>query len=246
MSTRKLTHIELKDNRIECECGVSVKKLANIAVAEGIKGFEGLVDLPGTVAAAIYGNASCYECSISELLVEARALTKDGNLVTVDHDWFDFAKRSSSLKRKEKEAIILSVTLRANKGDKNKISSLAEQNHQLRKNTQPAAQGTLGSVFSCEGKPTLLNYLITSVTKVYALLLKLVGGKDIEKKRKQLTFCLLGAKDVEPYVHHWNCYWWRDDVAHQLFWKYVRLHRMMFTKSDFEIEIKHNSNFKIP
>jgi hypothetical protein len=246
VSIRKLTHFEIKGSFIECDCGVPVKKLAKDAVEDGISGFEGLVDLPGTVSAAIYGNASCYDSSISELLVEANILTAEGKLETVEPDWFSFAKRSSSLKRKEKKAVIISVKLRANKGNKSDIVNQAEYNHNKRKQTQPPAQGTLGSVFGNEGRPSILNLVITGITKIYALLLKYTGGSDIEKKRKHLAFCLLRAKDVEPYVHHWNCYWWRDDDAHKLFWKYVRLHRLMFTRSEFEIEIKHNSNFKIP
>ena len=246
VSTRKLTNFEIKGSFIECDCGVPVKRLASDAVAEGILGFEGLVDLPGTVSAAIYGNASCYDSSISELLVEANILKGDGEFETVGPDWFSFSKRSSSLKRKEKKAVIISVKLRANKGNKSDIVQQAEYNHNKRKQTQPPAQGTLGSVFGSEGRLTALNLVITCITKIYALILKYTGGADIEKKRKHLTFCLLRAKDVEPYVHHWNCYWWRDENAHKLFWKYVRLHRLMFTKSEFEIEIKHNSNFKIP
>ena len=246
VSTRKLTRFEIKDNIIYSECGVPVRKLANDAVAEGILGFEGLVDLPGTVSAALYGNASCYDCSISELLVEATVLTGDGDLEIVGPGWFAFAKRSSALKRKEKQAVIISVLLRADRGSKADVIKQAVFNHNKRKQTQPPAQGTLGSVFGNEGRPSLLNLVIACITKIYALLLKYTGGSDIEKKRKHLTFCLLRAKDVEPYVHHWNCYWWRDDNAHSLFWKYVRLHRMMFTRSEFEIEIKHNSNFKIP
>lgn len=48
-----------------CECGVSVKRLSAEMVKSGFVGFAGLCDLPGTVAAAIYGNAGCYGCDLS-------------------------------------------------------------------------------------------------------------------------------------------------------------------------------------
>lgn len=238
ISTRKLTAFEIGDDTIICEGGVSVRKLAKVAVEAGVKGFEGLVDLPGTVAAAICGNASCYGCSISNLLVSALVLTGDGQVLTVDSEWFAFTKRSSALKRGEKKAVILSLTLRKEFGEREELACKAEVNHNTRKRTQPAPQGTLGSIFADEGRPTLLNYTIISITKVYSLLLKVVGAKDIGQKRKHLTFRLLNATDVEPYVHHWNCYYWADERAHELFWKYVRLHKLMFTKSEFEIHIK--------
>lgn len=246
VSTRKLTCFEIKKNEIICECGTSVRKLAKAAVEAGVKGYEGLVDLPGTVAAAVYGNAGCYGCSISRLLIEAQVLTEKGELQTVKPDWFAFASRSSALKRGEKSGTILTLKLKAEHGDQTELAHRAAQNHYTRKLTQPAPQGTLGSIFANDGKPTLLNRIITTITKIYEVLLNIVGSKETKQKRKHLTFLLLNATDVEPYVHHWNCYWWRDEKAHELFWKYVRLHRRMFTRSVFEIEIKHNSKLKIP
>lgn len=59
---------------ISCECGTPVASLARYAVSRGYKGFAGLVNLPGTVAAAIYNNSSCFGCSISNLLQEVEFL----------------------------------------------------------------------------------------------------------------------------------------------------------------------------
>lgn len=246
VSTRKLTRFEINDDSVTCECGVSVKKLAKEAVEAGIKGFEGLVDLPGTVAAAIYGNAGCFNCYLSNLLLSASVLTSDGQRLIVEPNWFAFARRSSSLKRGEKNAIILSLTLRKEIGNKEDLARIAQQNHEKRKQTQPDPHGTLGSVFNGEGKPTLLYWTLHYLTKILYLPQQLLGKEQIYKKRVHLMFRLLGAMDVEPYVYHWNCYHWEDEKAHDLFWKYVGLHRKLFTRSEFEIEIKHNTNFKIP
>lgn len=248
VSTRKLSHFEVNADVIYCECGTSVRRLSRFAVEQGIKDYEGLIDLPGTVAAALYGNAGCYGCSIGELLIEATILTGNGELLTVGPDWFVLSKRSSALKREEKRAVILTVKLRWKNGDRQYIQRKAEENHRKRCITQPKPQNTLGSIFGESGKRSLLNFAITVVTKIYALFLKLVNKtpQEIIDKRKHLTFTLLNAKDVEPYVYTWNCYWWRDEKAYELFWKYVRLHQLMFSKSEFEIEIKHNHNFKIP
>lgn len=248
VSTRKLNKFEIRQNEIECECGTSVRQLALAAIEEGVKGFEGLVDLPGTVAASLYGNAGCYRCSISSLLKQAVILTSEGGIENVGPDWFEFSERSSVLKRGEKRAIILSVTLCRVNGEKEELKAIAEHNHTTRKATQPEAQNSLGSIFAHSGKATFLNRCIAVATKLYAIALNFYGVKieKIEAKRKHLTFVLLGATDIEPYVRQWNWYQWRDEKSHALFWKFVRLHRRMFTNSEFEIEIKHNPNFKIP
>ena len=248
VSTRKLNKFDIKPNEIECECGTSVRQLALAALEEGVTGFEGLVDLPGTVAASLYGNAGCYGCSISSLLKYAEILTNEGTVEKVGPDWFGFSERSSVLKRGEKRAVILSVTLGRRNGVKEDLKSTAERNHATRKATQPEAKNSLGSIFVHSGKATFFNRCIAAATKLYSIALKLFGcNKDnIESKRKHLTFVLLGATDVEPYVRQWNWYQWRDEKSHALFWKYVRIHKRMFRNSVFEIEIKHNSNFKIP
>ena len=107
VSTRKLNRFEIKQSEIECQCGTSVRQLALAALEEGIKGFEGLVDLPGTIAASLYGNAGCYGCSISALLIKATIINVEGVKEIVGPEWFAFSERSSVLKRGEKRAIIL-------------------------------------------------------------------------------------------------------------------------------------------
>ena len=248
VSTRRLNHFEIKEKEIVCECGASVRKLALTAIEAGIQGFEGLIDLPGTVAASLYGNAGCYGCSISSLLKSATILTEDGEVINAGKEWFDFTKRSSSLKRGDKRAVILSVSLYRRDGNAEELKQKAEQNHNIRRTTQPEAKNSLGSIFAESGKPTLLYWGVEIIAKAYSFLLRLTkNDKEIRlKKRKHLTFQLLRATDIEPYVRQWNWYQWSDEKAHGLFWKYVKLHRRLFTKSEFEIEIKHNKNFKIP
>jgi UDP-N-acetylmuramate dehydrogenase len=69
VSTRKVKDINISDDSINVDCGVSVRSLSRRMVDLGIKGFYGLIDLPGTVGAAVYGNASCFNCSITKLLI---------------------------------------------------------------------------------------------------------------------------------------------------------------------------------
>lgn len=240
VSTRKVKDVKIFDNTIVVDCGVSVKSLSRRMVDMGIKGYYGLVDLPGTVGAAVYGNASCFDCSITGLLQSVEFLQPDGTIIDAKPNDLKFLKRSSAMKRGELEGVILSLTLKKELGDVRVIKEKAEETHQLRKKNQPAPQGTLGSIFADEGKPTLLNMILINLTKIYKLLLIIVGSKDVAKKRKHLIFKLLNATDVEPYIHHWDCYHWSDEQSHELFWKFVSLHKKMFTKSVFEIEIKQN------
>ena len=133
VSTRKCKQYTLTEDVIECDCGVPVAKLARKMVDEGVKGFEGLIDLPGTVGAAVYGNASCYGCSINSLLIAFDLLKPDGTIETMYPSDLKLTKRSSSLKRHELKGIILSVKLKKEQGVAVLLKNLADKNHHKRK-----------------------------------------------------------------------------------------------------------------
>lgn len=240
VSTRRINKYEIREDCIYCECGVSVRAISIAATNIGIKGFEGLCDLPGTIAAALYGNAGCFGCSISSILLDARILLPNGEIISVKSEWFEFSNRSSILKKGDKKGVILSARLRRDNGDKEILQAIASKNHLIRKTTQPEAKNSLGTIYSKEGDFTILHYIISAITLIYGFILRLVGTdkNEIKNKRKHLTFCILGATDVEPYVRSWNWYQWNNEESYVLFWKYVRLHSLMYKNSVFEIEIK--------
>ena len=242
VSTRKVRNYEIKEDCIECECGTPIRQLSLAAIENGIKGFEGLVDLPGTVAAALYGHATCFNCDISALLEEATILNQDGKMQIVKPEWFAFGCRSSALKRKEKKAIILKIKFKKEEGNRDELKMISDYNHARRRATQPEAKNSLGSIFVGSHKPTILNWSLSAITKIYGLFLNLIGKSpnEVAKRKKHLFFTFLGACDVEPYIPYWNWYQWKDERSHELFWKYYKLHQRLFKSSDFEIEIKRN------
>lgn len=240
ITTRKADHFRIGDDAIVCECGVNVRLLAAAAIEAGFKGFEGLIDLPGTVGSALYGNAGCYDCSVSGLLTEATLLMTDGTVQTVTPEWFQFTKRSSVLKRHEKQGIILTATLRREHGDATELRNTADENHRKRRNSQPGPKNGLGSIFGSSGDPTPLQNDMEVIYNRFAKWFHWETSdiKTQREKKAHLALTMLGDKELKPYVRAWNWYQWNDDEAHQMFWKFVRFHRQMFTRSDFEIEIK--------
>ena len=240
VSTRKCNKIKEEVNCIVCDCGVSVAKLSLQMVEKGIKGFEGLIDLPGTVGAAVYGNASCYGCSINSLLISFELLKPDGGIETVYPDRLELSKRSSSLKRNELKGIILSVKLKKEQGDVILLKSLAEKNHHLRKVFQPSPKDNLGSIYASKQKKTAFGFIVLGIAKFFGLIYGLTGKhkKQIKDKQKEIVLSLLQARDLMPYVYVWNRYIWKDELAHTLFWKFDKIHRRLYKDNEFEIEIK--------
>jgi UDP-N-acetylenolpyruvoylglucosamine reductase len=240
VSTRKCNNIVEETNYIVCDCGVPVAKLSRQMVEEGVKGFEGLIDLPGTVGAAIYGNASCYRCSINSLLISFELLKPDGDIVTVYPNDLKLSKRSSSLKRHELKGIILSVKLKKEQGDAIMLKELAEKNHHSRKVSQPSPKDNLGSIYASKQKKTPTGLIVLGIAKFFGLLYGLTGKnyRQVRDKQKETVLSLLQARELLPYVYGWNRYIWKDEQAHTLFWKFDKIHRLLYKSSEFEIEIK--------
>lgn len=242
ISTRKIRGFKENDNFIECDCGTSVKQLSHEMINQGVKGFEGLVDLPGTVASAIYGNAGCYDCSLSELLLKAEVLTEDGEVIDVLPDWFSFQYRSSSLKRKEKKGVILKLYLKKEKGDPETLNRIAQSNHDIRCATQPGPKDSLGSIFVERGNATIGVRIVFFISRIYNRILYSLGIKEQNRKDRVLSLqlLLLCNYKLRPYLRTWNWWQWKDKKSHELFWKYVHLHQKVFSESELEIEIKAN------
>lgn len=240
VSTRKCKHYTLTEDAIECDCGVPVARLAREMVENGVKGFEGLIDLPGTVGAAVYGNASCYGCSINALLLSFDLLKPDGTIQTMYPNDLKLTKRSSSLKRNELKGIILSVKLKKKQGDVNVLKNLADKNHHARRVSQPSPKDNLGSIYANAKKKTPVGYIVNGIAKGLAFLYGLTGKnkKQTRDKQKEIVLSLLHARELVPYVYGWNRYIWKDELAHTLFWKFHKIHKLLYKNNEFEIEIK--------
>lgn len=240
VSTRKLKDVQYKDGLIIADCGASVSKLSRQMVSEGIKGFEGLIDLPGTVAAAVYGNASCYKCSVNDLLVSLELLQEDGEIVILRPEELRLTKRSSALKRGEIKGVILSVTLRKEYGDAEMLKRLAEENHEKRLLTQPGPKDNLGSIYAMTEGYSRRSWLIRMLANLICLPVRLTS-KDLSVLKKAKIDAILrmyNARELKPYVYGWNRYIWKDKNSHELFWKFHKIHQKVFNNSNFEIEIK--------
>lgn len=238
VSTRKVKQVIYTRNSIIADCGASVKQLAHTMINEGVTGFEGLIDLPGTIAASVYGNASCYDCSINAMLTSVEFLKDDGEIIILKPEDLKFGRRSSVLKRGEVKGVILSVTLRKEYGNVEEIKALAEENHKRRLKTQPGPQDNLGSIYAIKDGYSRKSWMIRMLASVLCILLKIIKQNKVSTNRKDLILRFYGAKDLQPYVYGWNRYIWKDEKSHVLFWKFHKIHQKLFNESLFEIEIK--------
>lgn len=233
------THVNgyvIDDDTMNCDCGVSVVKLAKECLSKGYAGFYGLVGLPGTVASAIVNNASCFGCSLSSMLISADVLLPDGSIKTLSKDNFHYSHRSSAFKRGEQKGIILSVKLKVEKVENvEEEVKRAEASTNYRKYYQEGYQRNLGSVFaSRKMKKNAKNIIAMGLSRIISLF-RIMPQR---KAKKLLLLKLYGYQDLTLYVSdkNINTYVWRDERAETLFARYKQFVHEVFANAVIEIE----------
>jgi len=143
----KLTsaRIALEGVRVEAECGATLQALVDFTVANGLKGLETMTGIPGSVGAAVYGNAGAYGHSIQERVRSVRFL--DGAAVrTFENAECEFHYRESVFKR-NKQWVIVSVELEMEAGDREMLRDTADRILTTRNKKYPPTMKCAGSIF---------------------------------------------------------------------------------------------------
>jgi UDP-N-acetylmuramate dehydrogenase len=133
------------NGRVQAYAGAVLQDLVDFAIARGLIGLETLAGIPGSVGAAVYGNAGAYGHSISERVVRVRFF--DGSMVrSFDNADCEFQYRESIFKRR-KEWIIFSTELRLDTGDSYALRETADSILKVRNEKFPVTMKCAGSIF---------------------------------------------------------------------------------------------------
>jgi UDP-N-acetylmuramate dehydrogenase len=132
-------------NRVVADGGAVLQDLVDFTVDRGLKGLETLAGIPGSVGAAIYGNAGAYGHSISERVRTVRFY--DGRDVRVfDNEACEFQYRESLFKR-HKDWIIFSTELVLEPADAGELSKISGDIVSVRNEKFPVTMKCAGSIF---------------------------------------------------------------------------------------------------
>lgn len=230
------------NDEIVCGCGMNVSKLARMSVQQGYLGFYGLVGLPGTIGGAIYNNSSCFDCNLSSMLISVNYLSSIDGLVTLSKDELGFNHRSSILKQREKEGIILSVKLKIDKtSDKESEIKKSDYVQQKRKLTQEGPLNNLGSIYSNRKMKYNLKNILAK--KIVNLLFKLsiINSSTRILYLKKLFLFFYGYNYLDKYISdkNINTFIWKDENSESAFEDYKCFMKCVF--SDLELEIEEKS-----
>ena len=133
------------NGRVQADAGAVLQDLVDFAIARGLAGLETLSGIPGSVGAAVYGNAGAYGHSISERVVRVRFF--DGEAVRVfENQECQFQYRESIFKR-HKEWIIFSTELLLDPADATVLRETADSILKVRNEKFPVTMKCAGSIF---------------------------------------------------------------------------------------------------
>jgi UDP-N-acetylmuramate dehydrogenase len=133
------------NHRVHAEAGAELQALVDFSIAHGLKGLETLSGIPGSVGAAVYGNAGAYGHSISERVTSVRFF--DGQAVRVfSNAQCEFHYRESVFKG-NKDWIIFSAELLLDPSDAAALRETADGILKVRNEKFPVTMKCAGSIF---------------------------------------------------------------------------------------------------
>ena len=189
----KFTSIEEKsETEITVGASVFLPDLSRHFKENEYSNGEFLIGIPGTVGGAVKMNAGAYDWEFSDLIqyIECFDLNTS-SVIKLTKDDINFSYRcSQNLNNK----IILSATLKIEKGDINKINSNLANFNKIRKNSQPPAIYNAGSVFKNTKDFTAGKLIDEAGLKGYE-----IDGVSVSEKHANFFIAKKEAKSLSLY-----------------------------------------------
>lgn len=136
-----------EDNVISAECGVSLGSLSLMAQNNCLSGLEFAYGIPGTVGGAVYMNAGAYGGCIGDVILSSTVYdVETGKITELDSGAHNYGYRKSVFINNN-NYVILSSRFALNRGDKDGIKKIMNENMQKRRDKQPLEYPSCGSVF---------------------------------------------------------------------------------------------------
>ena len=144
---RGFSRVEVRDDcQIYAGAAVPDAVLAREAAKAGIAGLEFYRGVPGTIGGACVMNAGCYGVETTEILMQAYAVTRAGQMVALGHDDMGFSYRKSAAAARG-DLIFTGALFEGTPDDPAAIMSRMDEITSRREASQPIREKTGGSTF---------------------------------------------------------------------------------------------------
>ncbi len=141
---KQFSLVEVDGEYITCQSGALMSKIAAAAYENSLSGLEFASGIPGTIGGGLYMNAGAYGGELKDVFVKCEYIL-DGKIKTAAAEEAELAYRKSLFS--ENGGIIVSVTLKLEKGNKADILAKMQDFKNRRSSKQPLEFPSAGSTF---------------------------------------------------------------------------------------------------
>ena len=147
LAGRAFSRIErVGDRRLSAGAAALDAHLAREAAAAGLAGLEFYRGVPGSVGGALVMNAGCYGAETADVLIEARAVARDGRIVTLPAAEMEFSYRRSA-RAAAGDLVFTAGLFEGQPDDPAAITARMDEITRRREASQPIREKTGGSTF---------------------------------------------------------------------------------------------------
>ena len=140
---RGFNSISIEGNRVVAGAAALDAHVARKAAAAGLD-LTFLRTIPGAIGGAVRMNAGCYGTYTADRLVSARAVTREGAVVTLSAADLNYRYRQSDL---PEGWVIVEATFEAPEGEPEALEARMAEQLRKRDETQPTKERSAGSTF---------------------------------------------------------------------------------------------------
>ncbi|MCW1956525.1 MAG: UDP-N-acetylmuramate dehydrogenase [Roseobacter sp.] len=140
---RGFNQIEIEGNRVRVGVAALDAHVARKAADAGVD-LTFLRTIPGAIGGAVKMNAGCYGRYIADVFVSAKAVTREGALVTLGPEDLKFEYRQSAL---PEGMVLVEATFEGPKGEAEALHARMAEQLKRRDETQPTKERSAGSTF---------------------------------------------------------------------------------------------------
>lgn len=140
---RGFNRISIEGPRVTAGAAALDAHVARKAAAAGVD-LTFLRTIPGAIGGAVRMNAGCYGRYVADVFVEAKAVTRDGRLVTLSADDLNFRYRQTDL---PEGWVLIEATFEAAAGAPDVLEARMAEQLERRDASQPTKERTAGSTF---------------------------------------------------------------------------------------------------
>jgi|LGVE01.1.fsa_nt_gb UDP-N-acetylmuramate dehydrogenase len=145
INTKGLKKVEINDNFIKAEPGISLKDLADLALENELTGLEFASGIPGSLGGGVTMNAGAYDGEMKNVIQSIEVIKEDGTIEEIPVAECEFGYRKSIIQKNP--WVLIGINLKLNKGNYHDIKTKMDDLNQRRQTKQPLEYPSAGSTF---------------------------------------------------------------------------------------------------